>query len=66
MSDVRDHAIIQDTRRAVELDLNWTESAPGLFSVEPARHPPSWSPSVALQVGKHGMHARAFDRLQAR
>jgi hypothetical protein len=59
VSDVRDHAIIQIRAELSELDLNWTESAPGLFSVSlPGTR--KLVTECALQVGKHGMHARAF------
>jgi hypothetical protein len=59
VSDVRDHAIIQIRAELSELDLDWAESAPGLFSVSlPGTR--KLVTECALQVGKHGMNARAF------
>ena len=59
MSDVRDHAIIQIRAELSELDLDWAESAPGLFSVKlPGTR--KLVTECALQVGKHSMNARAF------
>ena len=59
MSIVRDNAISEIRAEISELDLDWAESAPGLFSVS--------LPGVrklitecALQVGKHAVHVRAF------
>ena len=59
MSDIRDKAITQIRAELSELDLDWTESAPGLFSV---RLPGTRKlvTECALQVGKHGMNLRAF------
>jgi hypothetical protein len=59
VSDVRDHAIIQIRAELSELDLDWAESAPGLFSVKlPGTR--KLVTECALQVGKHSMNARAF------
>jgi Putative bacterial sensory transduction regulator len=59
VSDVRDHAIIQIRAELSELDLDWAESAPGLFSVKlPGTR--KLVTDCALQVGKHSMNARAF------
>ena len=59
MSDIRDKAVSQIRAELSELDLDWTESAPGLFSV---RLPGTRKlvTECALQVGKHGMNLRAF------
>ncbi len=59
MSDIRDNAISQIRAELSELDLDWTESAPGLFSVSlPGTR--KLVTDCALQVGKHGMNLRAF------
>ena len=59
MSDIRDNAISQIRAELSELDLDWTESAPGLFSVSlPGTR--KLVTECALQVGKHGMNLRAF------
>ena len=59
MSDIRDHAISQIRAELSELDLDWTESAPALFSVSlPGTR--KLVTECALQVGKHGMNLRAF------
>jgi hypothetical protein len=59
VSDIRDKAVSQIRAELSELDLDWTESAPGLFSV---RLPGTRKlvTECALQVGKHGMNLRAF------
>jgi hypothetical protein len=59
VSDIRDNAISQIRAELSELDLDWTESAPGLFSVSlPGTR--KLVTDCALQVGKHGMNLRAF------
>ena len=59
MSDIRDNAISQIRAELSELDLDWTESAPGVFSVSlPGTR--KLVTECALQVGKHGMNLRAF------
>jgi hypothetical protein len=58
VSDIRDEAISQIRAELSELDLDWTESAPGLFSVRAG--PRKLVTECALQVGKHGMNLRAF------
>ena len=59
MSDIRDHAISQIRAELSELDLDWTESAPGLFSVSlPGTR--KLVTECALQVGKHRLNLRAF------
>jgi Putative bacterial sensory transduction regulator len=59
MSIVRENAISEIRAELSELDLNWTESAPGLFSVSlPGTR--KLITECALQVGKHGMNVRAF------
>jgi len=59
VSDIRDNAISQIRAELSELDLDWTESAPGLFSVSlPGTR--KLVTECALQVGKHGMNLRAF------
>ncbi len=59
MSIVRENAISEIRAELAELDLDWAESAPGLFSV---RLPGTRKliTECALQVGKHGMNLRAF------
>ena len=59
MSTPRDIAIAQVRAELNELDLEWTESAPGLFSV---RLPGTRKlvTECALEVGQHGMNVRAF------
>ena len=59
MSEPRDRAI-GDTRAELgELDLDWSEAAPGLFSV---RLPGTRKlvTECALEVGQHAMQVRAF------
>ena len=59
MSDLRDHAISQIRAELSELDLDWAESEPGLFSVSlPGTR--KLVTECALQVGKYGMNLRAF------
>jgi Putative bacterial sensory transduction regulator len=59
VSDIRDNAISQIRAELSELDLDWTESAPGLFSVSlPGTR--KLVTDCALQVGKHEMNLRAF------
>ena len=59
MSEVRDHAISEMRAELSELDLDWAESAPGLFSVSlPGTR--KLVTECALQVGKHGANMRAF------
>ena len=59
MSDIRDNAMSQIRAELSELDLDWTESAPGVFSVSlPGTR--KLVTECALQVGKHGMNLRAF------
>jgi len=55
----RDEVITAVRAELSELDLEWTESAPGLFSV---RLPGTRKlvTECALQVGQHGMNVRAF------
>jgi Putative bacterial sensory transduction regulator len=56
---VRENAIREIRAELSELDLDWTESAPGLFSVSlPGTR--KLITECALQVGKHGMNVRAF------
>jgi Putative bacterial sensory transduction regulator len=59
VSTVRERAISEIRAELSELDLDWTESAPGLFSVSlPGTR--KLITECALQVGKHGMNVRAF------
>lgn len=59
MSTVRENAISAIRAELSELDLDWAESAPGLFSVSlPGTR--KLITECALQVGKHGMNLRAF------
>ncbi len=59
MSDARDHAISEIRVELSVLDLDWAESAPGLFSVSlPGTR--KLVTECALQVGKHGLNLRAF------
>jgi Putative bacterial sensory transduction regulator len=59
VSDLRDHAISQIRAELSELDLDWAESEPGLFSVSlPGTR--KLVTECALQVGKYGMNLRAF------
>jgi hypothetical protein len=59
VSIVRENAISEIRAELSELDLDWAESAPGLFTV---RLPGTRKlvTECALQVGKHGMNVRAF------
>jgi hypothetical protein len=59
VSEIRDHAIREIRAELSELDLDWAESAPGLFSVSlPGTR--KLVTDCALHVGKHGMNMRAF------
>jgi hypothetical protein len=59
VSDAREHAIGEIRAELSELDLDWAESAPGLFSVSlPGTR--KLVTECALQVGKHGLNLRAF------
>jgi hypothetical protein len=59
VSDLRDHAISEIRAGLSELDLDWAESAPGLFSVSlPGTR--KLVTECALQVGMYGMNLRAF------
>ena len=59
MSDAREHALIEIRAELSELDLDWAESAPGLFSVSlPGTR--KLVTECALQVGRHGLNLRAF------
>jgi hypothetical protein len=59
VSDAREHAISEIRVELSELDLDWAESAPGLFSVSlPGTR--KLVTECALQVGKHGLNLRAF------
>ena len=59
MSEIRDHAIREIRAELSELDLDWAESAPGLFSVSlPGTR--KLVTDCALHVGKHGLNVRAF------
>jgi hypothetical protein len=59
VSIIRENAISEIRAELSELDLDWTEPAPGLFSV---RLPGTRKliTECALQVGKHGVNVRAF------
>jgi Putative bacterial sensory transduction regulator len=59
VSEIRDHAISEIRAELSELDLDWTESAPGLFSVSlPGTR--KLVTDCGLEVGTHGMNVRAF------
>ena len=59
MSDIRDQAISEIRAELSELDLDWAEPAPGLFSVSlPGTR--KLVTECALQVGKYGVNLRAF------
>jgi hypothetical protein len=59
MSDSRDRAIAEIRSALAELDLEWTETAQGLFSV---RLPGTAKliTECALEVGRYGVSVRAF------
>lgn len=59
MTEPRDSAISEIRAELSELDLDWSEAAPGLFSV---RLPGTRKlvTECALEVGQHAMHVRAF------
>jgi hypothetical protein len=59
VSDAREHAISEIRAEVSELDLDWAEPSPGLFSVSlPGTR--KLVTECALQVGKHGLNLRAF------
>jgi hypothetical protein len=59
VSIVRENAISEIRAELSELDLDWSESALGLFSVSlPGTR--KLITECALQVGKHGLNVRAF------
>jgi hypothetical protein len=59
VSDAREHALSEIRAELSELDLDWAESAPGLFSVSlPGTR--KLVTECALQVGRHGLNLRAF------
>jgi hypothetical protein len=59
VSGLRDRAISEIRTELSELDLEWAESAPGLFSVSlPGTH--KLVTECALLVAKYGMNVRAF------
>jgi hypothetical protein len=59
VSDHRDTAISEIRAELSELDLDWSESAPGLFSVSlPGTR--KLITQCALEVGRHGLSVRAF------
>jgi Putative bacterial sensory transduction regulator len=59
VSDVRDKAITEIRAELSELDLDWGEAEPGLFSVSlPGTR--KLLTECALEVGRHGMNLRAF------
>jgi hypothetical protein len=59
VSHAREHAINEIRVELSELDLDWAESAPGLFSVSlPGTR--KLVTECGLQVGKHGLNLRAF------
>jgi hypothetical protein len=59
VSEPRDSAISEIRAELSELDLDWSEAAPGLFSV---RLPGTRKliTECALEVGQHALHVRAF------
>jgi hypothetical protein len=59
VSEPRDRAISETRAEFGELDLDWSEAAPGLFSV---RLPGTRKlvTECALEVGQHAMQVRAF------
>jgi hypothetical protein len=59
VSEPRDRAISEARAELGELDLDWSEAAPGLFSV---RLPGTRKlvTECALEVGQHAMQVRAF------
>jgi hypothetical protein len=59
VSDPRDTAISEIRAELSELELDWSESAPGLFSVSlPGTR--KLITDCALEVGRHGLSVRAF------
>jgi Putative bacterial sensory transduction regulator len=59
VSEPRDSAISEIRAELSELDLDWSEAGPGLFSV---RLPGTRKliTECALEVGQHALHVRAF------
>ncbi|HEX5384463.1 MAG TPA: YbjN domain-containing protein, partial [Propionibacteriaceae bacterium] len=59
MTEPRDSAIGEIRAELSELDLDWSEAAPGLFSV---RLPGTRKlvTECALEAGQHALHVRAF------
>jgi len=59
VNDAHEHAISEIRVELSELDLDWAESAPGLFSVSlPGTR--KLVTECALQIGKHRLNLRAF------
>jgi Putative bacterial sensory transduction regulator len=59
VSELRDKAIAEVRAELSELDLDWSEAAPGLFSVSlPGTR--KLATDCALEVGTHSMNVRAF------
>jgi Putative bacterial sensory transduction regulator len=59
VSDLREKAITEIRAELSELDLDWAESAPGLFSISlPGTR--KLITECALDVGRHVMNVRAF------
>jgi Putative bacterial sensory transduction regulator len=59
VSTPRDHAITEIRAELSELNLDWSESAVGLFSVR-LQGTRKLVTDCALEVGQHGMNVRAF------
>lgn len=59
MNEIRDRAINEVRRELSELELDWRETPPGLFSVSlPGTR--KLVTECALELGQHAMHVRAF------
>ena len=59
MPQRRDEALVEVRAALAELDLDWREDPPGLFSVRlPGQH--KLLTECALEVGQRGMGVRAF------
>ena len=59
MPSYRDEALVEVRAALAELDLDWREDPPGLFSVRlPGQH--KLATECALEVGQHTMGVRAF------
>ena len=59
MTEIRDRAIDEVRAELAELDLDWSETAPGLFSVSlPGTR--KLVTECALELGQHALQARAF------